>query len=136
MRTLRWMLGLSLASTACAAIGYDFGDYQQASSSGGASTMANPSPVGSDSGAAGEGPSPNTSTGNGGFGGARDGCEARSEGGAAEAPSSPDGCVPRDCVEQALECGAADDGCGAPLDCGGCFWWFLECRHNVCEFTE
>lgn len=29
-------------------------------------------------------------------------------------------CVPQGCVIQGKSCGAADDGCGHPLDCGDC----------------
>jgi len=29
-----------------------------------------------------------------------------------------------------------DDGCGGPLDCGGCFWWFQDCQQNVCQFSK
>jgi hypothetical protein len=29
-------------------------------------------------------------------------------------------CAPRTCAELGFECGSPDDGCGTPLDCGGC----------------
>ena len=29
-------------------------------------------------------------------------------------------CVPKTCAERGVTCGTADDGCGAPLDCGNC----------------
>lgn len=147
-RALRWLCVLGFAPTACALAGYDFGDYQRASTgdSGGATsrqTTANTASVAgaADGGAGGEasssagapsehpiGPEPTT------FGvGGTPSTEQPPEGGAG---GSPDGCQPASCQDQAAECGSIDDGCGQALDCGGCFWWFLECRENLCQFTE
>jgi hypothetical protein len=41
-------------------------------------------------------------------------------------------CKPRGCWEAEAQCGPLDDGCGEPLDCGPCFWWFEECLQNRC----
>jgi hypothetical protein len=148
---------LGFAATSCALAGYDFGDYQRATttSGGSASTRETTAVTGgaddTEGGqAAGGTPS---STGNAGgdaspsagapaehpigpepttFGvGGGPGTEGQPEGGA-----SSSGCVPQSCEGLAVECGSVDDGCGQSLDCGGCFWWFLECRQNLCEFTE
>ena len=40
-------------------------------------------------------------------------------------------CIPITCVSSGLECGAANDSCGHPLDCGSCDSRFV-CRDNVC----
>jgi hypothetical protein len=157
MSRQRALVGLCLlgfAATSCALAGYDFGDYQRATSSdGGASTRettaSTESVAGSAEGGQATGGAPNdpgvgaspsagatagqpigpepTTFGVGGAGGT----EMPPEGGA-----SGSDCVPRSCEDLALECGHVDDGCGQALDCGGCFWWFLECRQNLCEFTQ
>jgi len=157
---------IGLAPTACALAGYDFGDYQPAThnagsasdqeTTGGAATAGRPDdghgnelPLGgSSTGASGEastsagapaehpiGPEPTTFGAGGGpsIEGTPQG-EGGNEAGVGGAQG--DGCVPASCGDLAAECGAIDDGCGKELDCGGCFWWFLECRENSCQFTE
>jgi hypothetical protein len=163
MSRQRALVGLCLlgfAATSCALAGYDFGDYQRATTNtggsastrettavtGGADGTEGGQAPGSTPGSVGEagsdaspsagapaehpiGPEPTT------FGvGGGPGTEAPAEGGASGASSS--GCAPRTCEDLAVECGGVDDGCGQALDCGGCFWWFLECRENLCQFTE
>lgn len=134
---------LGLVSSACAVIGYDFGDYQRASSgnsnggvpseaatalAGEAPLSPEPTPFGVAGAPFDVGGAPSD------IAGAPGATEAQAlpvggEGGAA-------GCVPLGCLEQAVECGPATDGCGRELDCGGCFWWFLECRQNACVIVE
>jgi hypothetical protein len=130
-----WLALFGLVSSACALAGYDFGDYEQAQVStddgasagaGGADTTAsNPVlPIASTFGVGGEtaGETAGESTGGQGAGG-------ESAGGA---------CEPQSCFQQQLECGQVPtgDGCGQPLDCGACFWWFQECRLNRCKIAE
>jgi hypothetical protein len=124
MRACVLWLGLALATDACALTGYDFGDYERAGSATNATAA----------GAAGEAGRANDVTpfsvglsgaGDGGAGGAGD----------------PDAaCEPQTCFALGLECGPGPqygkDGCGAELDCGGCFWWFQECRQNTCVIPE
>lgn len=155
-RALVGLCLLGFAATSCALAGYDFGDYQRATNGDGGSATSRETTANTESGAgsieggqatggapsapgdAGASPSagapaehpigPEPTT----FGvGGGPGTEALPEGGA-----SSSGCVPQSCEDLAVECGSVDDGCGQSLDCGGCFWWFLECRQNACEFTE
>ncbi len=41
-------------------------------------------------------------------------------------------CKPKGCAEQGLACGAATDGCGKALECGGCPGG-RECREHACS---
>ena len=127
-RRAQWLVLFGLASGGCALVGYDFDQYQSQS----------PTP-----------PIEHAAAGDGGEGGeppATNERGAAGEGGATESPPSlraPSGgeggagpCQSRGCFDQQAECGVIDDGCGAPLDCGACLWWFQECRRNLCQLAE
>ncbi|HEX2871547.1 MAG TPA: hypothetical protein VHP33_09830 [Polyangiaceae bacterium] len=136
-----WFAALGLVTGACALAGYDFGDYERApvtTSAGGADTAgsgisltATPFASGGDdaSSTAGHGAGGDETSGGAGAPGA-----SGASGAFGEAPTPV--CVPRGCFELGLACGPADDGCGRPLDCGPCFWWFQECVENRCEIPE
>jgi hypothetical protein len=160
----RLRLGLSLLgllSGACVAFGYDFGEYQAAAGSAGASPMSGkehgPTEGFEPEGGAGclspAKASPEAHAGQpdmAGAGGARDDSifttyaaggapapEAGGPGGAGGISSTGAGgeggaCQPRSCAEAEAKCGSLDDGCGSELDCGGCFWWFEQCLENQC----
>jgi hypothetical protein len=161
-RALAWLCLFGLAPSSCALVGYDFGDYQRAPASA-AAGAANEQPPTSDggatqddravdhdqgsagladgpaiSGSAGDaaehpiGPEPTTFS----AGGAPSETSFASGGATPEGGAASDGCVPQTCEGLPAACGSRDDGCGHELDCGSCFWWFLECRENVCEFKE
>lgn len=139
-----WLATLGLLTGACALAGYDFGDYERApvttsasaagtSGSANASTLTTPSIGGEPSGASGRSTAGDAASGTAGEAPAN----AAGAGGAAGAEPTPFGaCEPRSCFELGLACGPADDGCGQPLDCGACFWWFQECVENRCEIPE
>ena len=116
-----------LVPSACALAGYDFGDYQRAP----INDEPNPSGDAGDGGARNNtGPVTATAFGVGGQGTAGDG-----EANGGERNTT---CAPQTCLDQELECGPSPsgDGCGQPLDCGACFWWFQVCRQNRCEISE
>ena len=122
-RTLRFVL-LGLLSCACAFTGYDFDDYKPAMSGDASSSAKQPAAAG-EAGAPSDGGSPPETGG------------ASQSAGGAGGIGVEAACQPLDCLQLQTECGVvADDGCGNPLDCGSCFWWFEECRQNVCEITE
>lgn len=141
----RWVgVGLlALVPSACALAGYDFGDYERAAvnsapaGAAGEANATNPFSTSlSSSGAASEGEGK-------GKGGAAPSLPSEGEGGAGAAPSLPTvepTCAPRSCFALGLECGPIPEGegCGQlpPPDCGGCFWWFQECRQNRCVIPE
>jgi hypothetical protein len=147
----------ALLTHACALTGYDFDDYERATMNGdqregdgGDGDSAGDESAGDDSETGGAGTEPagplvasifgvggddsaragaaNNGSANDGIGGA-DAAAGQNTGG-------DRACRPRDCFEQGLPCGLADDACGRPLDCGACFWWFQECRPNRCEIPE
>lgn len=135
-----WFAALGLLTGACALAGYDFGDYERApatTSPGAAGTAGSGSSIsitatpfasaaGETSAAAGQGAGGDDQISRAG---------ASSEaGGPGEGPTPL--CVPRGCFELGLACGPAADGCGLPLDCGPCFWWFQECVDNRCKIPE
>lgn len=138
-----WLAALGLLTGACALAGYDFSDYERApvttstgggdsaGSANGIATTATPfaSAGGDTSAAAGQGASGEVTSSTAGAPGA-----SGASGGAGEEPTPF--CVPRSCFELGLACGPADDGCGQPLDCGACFWWFQECVENRCEIPQ
>jgi hypothetical protein len=127
-RALRpWLLLFGLVSSACALTGYDFDQYQPATAGGGAAAESdNAKPKLTET--AGQ-----PSVLAGGNGGER----SAGAGAVADGPGAAGaGCEPKSCFDLAVECGATDDGCGGPLDCGGCFWWFQDCQANTCQFTE
>jgi hypothetical protein len=163
----RWRLGFSLLglmSGACMAFGYDFGEYQAAAGSAGASPISGKAheptedfePEASEGGArsasapaasptahAGQPDVPSAAGADDGSifttyaaGGASHVEAPRSEGGAGGARGGGEGeggsCQPRGCFEAQAMCGRLDDGCGAELDCGQCFWWFEQCLENRC----
>jgi hypothetical protein len=49
-----------------------------------------------------------------------DGGDGTGEGGLGDASADATPCVPATCEERAMECGAADDGCGGTVLCGTC----------------
>lgn len=149
-----WPALAALFINACALAGYDFGDYRGATVNGEASAGAEHD---GDTGASGGESELGTAgrdsgSGNGGgsaepagplvtastFGVGGETAGGDNTGGSTDAggASGSGACEPRGCFEQGLVCGPADDGCGRPLDCGGCFWWFQECRQNRCEIPE
>ena len=128
-RALRpWLVLFGLVSSACALTGYDFDQYQPATAGGGAAAVEPYSSKPKLLETAGQ---PTQLAG---------GCSGDGGGSAAEqGPSGAEteaGCEPKSCLDLAVECGVTDDGCGEPLDCGGCFWWFLDCQANVCQFSK
>jgi hypothetical protein len=140
-----WFAALGLLTGACALAGYDFGDYERApvaastggdsaGSANGIATTATPfaSAGGNTSTAAGQGAGGDSTVS--ASGGASASGAPSTSGGAREEPTPF--CVPRGCFELELACGPADDGCGQPLDCGACFWWFQKCVENRCEIPE
>ena len=127
-----WLVLTGIATSACALTGYDFGDYQRARPSGSAAGEASgPSAstfgIGGETGAAGA----RSETNGGGRAGEGSGAEA-----GASSPGSGGACEPQGCFDQNVECGVVTDRCGTALDCGGCVWWFLECRQHLCEIVE
>jgi hypothetical protein len=44
------------------------------------------------------------------------------------------GCNPLTCSDQGIQCGAAGDGCGGLLDCGGCETGYT-CERGACEMV-
>jgi len=152
-RLLLTLLGLQ--SAACVALGYDFGDYGAASP--GSAGSSEPAPGGSNDGPAAttaeggadgvvasgqggqgvagsdDGPILTTFCAGGGPHVQASGASGASGGGSDEGGRGPKPeCLPRDCWGAEAECGASDDGCGQPLDCGVCFWWFEACANNRC----
>ena len=113
-----WPASLGLFAGACALAGYDFGDYERApvtsTATGGTATAGTTNAIAI------------TATPFASVGG-----EAGAAGATGEEPTPL--CAPRGCFELGLACGPASDGCGQPLDCGPCFWWFQECVENRCE---
>lgn len=147
---------LGLQSAACVALGYDFSDYGAASAGSGGSSELAPKHVGgtatSEQGGAGsddgsaattaEGGADTATSGQGGDGSilttfcVGGGPHAQTplptgQAGQGGSGGSPE-CVPRDCFEAEAQCGTLENGCGKPLDCGPCFWWFEECALNRC----
>jgi hypothetical protein len=125
-----WLVLTGIATSACALTGYDFGDYQRATPSGSAAGEASePSAstfgIGGETGAAGA----SSETNDGGRAGEGSGAEAGVPGGGGA-------CEPQGCFDQKVECGVVTDRCGRELDCGGCVWWFLECREHLCQIAE
>ena len=112
---------LGLLTGACALAGYDFGDYERAPST---TTAGGASAAGSANGIAITGAP---------FASAGGEASANAAGAAGAGPEPSTFCEPRGCFELGLACGPAYDGCGQPLDCGPCFWWFQECVENRCE---
>jgi hypothetical protein len=143
-----WFAALGLLTGACALAGYDFGDYERApvttsasgagtaGSANGISITATPfaSAAGETSATAGQGAGGDATTSAAGESGAPGVPEATAGSGEEPTPF----CAPRSCFELGLACGPAPsgDGCGQPLDCGPCFWWFQECVENRCEIPE
>jgi len=126
---------LTLATSACALTGYDFGDYERAA--------VNSAPAGAAgaAGAAGEANPFSTSLPSSGAGEGGAAVTLPSEGGAAAKPPSEGGAgatTRPTCFALGVECGPIPDGdgCGKPLECGACFWWFHECRQNRCVIPE
>jgi hypothetical protein len=151
-RVLRcWLVLTGVWVSGCALTGYDFGDYQRGAptkSAGGEPSIKSETALGAESaggagnagGAAGE-----ASTGDAPAGGqSNPSGQGGTASNAGQAGAAADGgltgtggaCEPQGCLDQAVECGVVTDGCGRALDCGGCLWWFLECRQNLCEFSE
>jgi hypothetical protein len=114
-------VSLGLLSCACAFTGYDFDDYKPAMSGAASSSAKQPATAGK-------------------AGAPSDGGSQPEAGGASQSAGGVGGeaaCRPLDCLQLQAECGIiAGDGCGNPLDCGGCFWWFEECSQNVCIIVE
>lgn len=55
----------------------------------------------------------------------------------ADAALPPDtGCVPQSCDQQAVECGAIQDGCGQSLDCGPCGTWSAMSTLNAPDWAR
>jgi hypothetical protein len=126
-----WLLLTGIATSACALTGYDFGDYQRATPSGSAAGDAS-GPSASTFGIGGEPAAAGASSEtNGGRAGESSGAEA-----GATSPGSGGACEPQGCFDQKVECGVVTDRCGRALDCGGCLWWFLECREHLCQIVE
>jgi hypothetical protein len=135
-----WLALAALLTSACALTGYDFGDYRGATGNREPSAAAGAGGE-SEAGSGGSeptGPLVTTAFGVGGesLGTAGAGESVGGAGTAGAAQNVGGACEPRGCFEQGLVCGPADDGCGQPLDCGGCFWWFQQCRQNRCEIPE
>lgn len=134
-----WLAVLGLLPSACALAGYDFGDYERASTNHEESTTGGVAEAAAgEAGEAGEAAGGQMSAmgGTASAGTGSVGPVASTFGAGGESTGSA--CQPQGCFEQQLECGLAPsgDGCGQPLDCGACFWWFQECRQNRCEITE
>ncbi len=138
--TKAWLGLCTLATSACALTGYDFGDYQPVVAAvagdpaGGAAEAPltdEPAGGGASAGSAGAmGPVATT------FGLGGDPFFNGPNGNGGAGPGSPAACEPATCGALGVECGIADNGCGAPQNCGACFWWFQECRQNRCEIAE
>jgi hypothetical protein len=146
MRTrvaLPWLSFWTLATSACALTGYDFSDYQPvATPAAGAPAGGEPpisversGPIATTFGIGGdpEAGSPSGAGGATGKGSGPGGAANRNEAGEAGKTAS---CEPVPCATLGVECGLADNGCGAPQNCGACFWWFQECLQNRCEIAE
>jgi hypothetical protein len=120
-----WLVLCGLLTSACALVGYDFDHYHAGaaeptatmSSSGGGDE---PAATTFSAGGVSEEPAPDGDPAGGNPGG---------EAGAAA-------CQPRGCSILPASCGVLDDGCGTPLDCGQCFWWFEECRQHLCQIPQ
>jgi hypothetical protein len=140
---------LGLVASACALVGYDFGEYERDSTT---------PRQDAEGGVAGATEADATAKENGtvdpiepmppveplapfvapyAAGGAHDAdatpSDAAGAGGAAGTETRA-ACEPRGClVLEGQRCGVTDDGCGAPLDCGTCFWPFQECEQSMCR---
>jgi hypothetical protein len=114
-----WLVLPALVTSACALAGYDFDDYQRGAAD-------EPTATTYSSGGAADEPTATTYS----SGGASNVSSEAGQSGAGGA------CEPRGCSLLPASCGVIDDGCGAPLDCGQCLWWFEECRHQLCEIVE
>jgi hypothetical protein len=146
-----WLALAALVTHACALTGYDFSDYERATTkdeprTGAGGDGAGGDGTGADSGrgeseTAGVGTQPPdplvaSTFGVGDDSGAAGASANNGVGGEAAGQNTDGACQPRDCFEQGLSCGPTDDRCGRPLDCGTCFWWFQECRQNRCEIPQ
>jgi hypothetical protein len=128
----RWgpvtLVGSSLLSS-CALFGYDFDAYGPAPTARPASGGVNADPSENQAGEGGRRALRPEIAGVGG--------QAEGElGGADQGGESAAGCRALSCEAESKQCGAATDGCGRPLDCGQCFWWFEVCSQNRCIIAQ
>jgi hypothetical protein len=137
---------LGFATSACALTGYGFDDYER----GEPTAASEPTALGGEpntsvpfdvtlatTAAGGEKPNDGADS-RGGAGGDPMGSGSDAANRAAGAGAGA-ACRPQTCLELGLECGESPqlpNGCGTPVDCGACFWWFQRCRQNRCVISE